>query len=178
MIRIRMILLAVMLILPGNVSAAFNTELVLQVDGVRGQSELQGHRGAIDVLSFDWGVGPTETKRPVICQKNLTITKKFDDASFDFAVAALTGELLRSVRLIAVQTGGELQPVDFLTISLLAVRVQSYQTSSANKQIIESVTFSFAEANMTYVPRDQGGRPLPQSQRTFNYQVPKTCLPK
>ena len=166
---------AVLLVLPARAFAA--SDFVLEISGIDGESIIDGHANDIDVVSFAWGVGPNEARRPAFCPKALSITKYLDAASPALAVAALSRQVLGEVKLFARRDVGD--PVEYLVVTLRNARVDSVQTggSSGEDRILETAAFSFAEVTVTYTPStSMGGVPPPP--KTFTYQAQKPCLPK
>ena len=167
------LLIGSLLLLPTMTHAATFDEF-LKIDGVPGESQDATHKNEIEVLSFAWGVGPNDARKPVTCPTTLTINKRFDAASPPLSLAALTKQRFGSARL-AVEKVGTL-PFEFLTITLGNVGVSRYQTgaSDTDTTLMESVELSFSTVTVEYTPQKpdgSAGTPV-----TFSYDVTKPCL--
>ena len=169
---LRALLIGILLLLPARVSAA--TDLILKLDGIEGESNIMGHEKEIDVVSFAWGVGPNDARRPVICPTELTINKLFDAASPSLALAALVKQPIPEGRLV-VRKGGD-TPVEYLKIDLRNVIVARYQTggTESDTALMESVDLSFTDIKVTYYTQKPDGS-LGDS-KSFTYTSTKPCL--
>jgi type VI secretion system secreted protein Hcp len=127
----------------------------LRIDGIPGESQNPRHRGEIEVESFSWsetylasaaGAGGTGK----VHVQDLHITKQIDKASPLLMLAAASGRHLTSAVLAAQRPGKE--PLDYLTISLGGVMVNSYQTGAAAGQPTpaDQVSFSFRQIEIVY----------------------------
>jgi len=153
------------------VSAA--TDLILKLDGIEGESNIMGHEKEIDVVSFAWGVGPNDARRPVTCPTTLTINKLFDAASPPLALAALTKQRFGPAVLTVEKTGSA--PLDYVKITLENVGVSRYQTGGdGSSPLMESVELSFSKITVDYTPQKPDG--TPGNPKIFDYSLTKPCL--
>jgi type VI secretion system secreted protein Hcp len=130
----------------------------LKIDGIAGESQDPRHQGEIEVESFSWsetflasaagagGAGKVHVQ-------DLHITKQIDKASPLLMLAAASGRHLTSAVLTAQRPGKE--PLDYLTISLGGVMVNSYQTGALAGQPVptDQVSFSFRQIEIVYRPQ-------------------------
>lgn len=168
---LKALVLAITLILPTNALASF--DLFLKIDGVLGESISDRHVNEIDVVSFAWGVGPNDARKPVTCPTELTINKLIDAASTPLALAALTKQRFAEARLLVRKPGDSGR--DFLIVTMRNVGVARYQTGGekAADTIMESVELTFTEVTVSYIPTTGPGRdgtPI-----SFTYQATKPC---
>lgn len=168
---LRALFVGALVMLPARLHAA--STFLLAIDGVQGESTVDGHVNEIDVRSFGWSVGPNGARRPVTCPTALTISKRFDAASPALALAALTKQRFATARLLGRTTGNE--PVDFVTIALANAGVSRYQTggAAADDALLETIELSFSDVTVTYTPHAPNGTALPP--RSFTYETTKPC---
>jgi type VI secretion system secreted protein Hcp len=127
----------------------------LRIDGIPGESQNPRHQGEIEVESFSWSetflasAAGTGGAGKVHVQ-DLHITKQVDKASPLLMLATASGRHLTSAVLAAQRPGTE--PLDYLTISLGGVMVNSYQTGAPAGQPgpVDQVSFSFRQIEIVY----------------------------
>jgi type VI protein secretion system component Hcp len=96
------------------------SEFVMRIAGIEGESQQEA--GAIDVLSFSWGIQAPST--PVgggggvgkVTFQDLTFTKKVDKASAALMRSCATGQHLPELTLVARKAGGKQQ--EYLVVTL------------------------------------------------------------
>jgi len=171
---LKILLIAILLLLPTSARACIYA--FLKIDGVPGESLNDKHQNEIDVVSFAWGVGPNDARKPVTCPTTLTITKLFDAASPPLTLAALTKQRFGAARLAVQKTGTGTAPFDFLKITLGNVGVSRYQTggSDTDTALVESLELSFSTVTVEYTPAKPDG--TPGTPTSFTYDVTKPCL--
>jgi len=137
-------------------------DFFLRIDGIAGESQNPRHQGEIEVESFSW----SETHLPPAAGasgagkvhiQDLHITKPVDKASPLLMLACASGRHITSAVLTAQRPGAE--PLDYLTISLASVMVNSYQTGAPAGQAApaDQVTFSFRQIEIVYRPQRPDG---------------------
>ncbi len=141
-----------------------------------GESVIDKHKDEIDVVSFAWGVGPNDARKPVTCATELTVTKLFDAASPALALAALLKQRFTEARLLVQKKTGDI-PSDLVTITMQNVAVVRYQTGGAetDNTLVESVGLGFTELTVSYQQQGPNGDAVGPP-RTFMYQSTKPCL--
>ncbi|MBK1682657.1 Hcp family type VI secretion system effector [Rhodoferax fermentans] len=134
----------------------------IKFDGVEGESSNKDHKGAVDVLSWSWGiatagqVGGTSTGKGKTVAEPLSFVHLYDKASPLLAKHCAAGKLFKTVVLTS-RKAGEGQK-DFLQVSLKEVHVTSVQPSCADGgEIIEAVTLTYRDIEFAYKPQDGKG---------------------
>ena len=137
----------------------------LQIEGVKGESLTKP--GAIEVTSFQWGVGrgissPTggasDRKAGAPGVRSITITKAVDKASPLFTKCMAAGCHYQKA-LLYVRKAGE-RPQDYLQYTLTDVTISSYHVNSGGDRPSESLTLNFAKIEMQYEKqKGQGEKP-------------------
>jgi type VI secretion system secreted protein Hcp len=134
----------------------------LKIDGIAGESQNPRHQGEIEVESFNWSEthltsAPGGSGAGKVHIQDLHITKQIDKASPLLMLAAASGLHFTSAVLAAQRPGKE--PLDYLTISLGDVTVNSYQIGAPAGQPVpaDQVSFSFRQIEIVYRPQRPDG---------------------
>jgi type VI secretion system secreted protein Hcp len=125
------------LALLSSVGLAYSAvDILLKIDGINGESVIDGHEDEIDVLSWNWGVtnaGSMDSGtgggsgRPQV--QDISIVKYVDRASPGLLFKCLNGEYLNEAILTVRKAGKD--PIEFLVITLSAVTVTSVSTGAS-----------------------------------------------
>jgi type VI secretion system secreted protein Hcp len=141
---------------PAAALAAVNA--YLYIDGVAGDATDAGHRGWIEVSSFQWGAGrgigsPTggsadrESSAPSVSE--IVVTKASDKASPMLSRCAATGCRYGSAILETRKAGGGEQMARY---ALSNVTISGYQPSSGGDRPSESLSLNFTKIEMRAAP--------------------------
>jgi len=127
----------------------------LKINGIPGESQNPRHQGEIEVESFGWSESYLASAGDTgkVHVQDLHITKPIDKASPLLMLACASGRHFTSAVLTAQRPGTE--PLDYLTISLGGVMVNSYQIEAPAGQPRPSdhVSFSFRQIEIGYRPQ-------------------------
>jgi type VI secretion system secreted protein Hcp len=136
----------------------------LWVDTVTGPSTSQ--TGAIDILSFSWGVSQTQTYGAGASGKeakagradfsNLTIMKVTDATTPLLMDHCASGNILSKVHIDYYKPVGDKQQCYF-RIYLKDALITSQQLSGSNENPTESVSFAFQAVEVGYAPETDPG---------------------
>jgi len=136
----------------------------LFIDGVEGPSTSK--TGAIDILSFSWGVSQHSTYGPGASGKeakagradfsNLTIMKVLDKTSPLLCDHCASGDILKDVYILYDKPVADKQD-DYFRIYLKDVLVTSVQLSGSNENPSESISFAFQAVEIAYKPEKDDG---------------------
>jgi len=137
-------------------------DFYVKITGMDGESQAEGHKGEIEVLSFSFGVSNSgrfdETGGGGGAGKS-----SFADLSFNSALgkagpklagASATGEHLGSAVLSCRKAGGK--QYDYLKITLTNVLVSSYQVGGSSGGDTPSESFSLNFSKIKYEYFEQG----------------------
>ena len=126
------------------------TDYLLEIDGIKGESQDEKHKDKIEVHSFSWGVdnssnvgvgGGGGTGKASF--SDLTFFKQADKASPLLFAAAATGEHIKKAVLTARKAGGKAGQIEYLIITLTDLMVSSYhQTGNAGDSSIPADSVS------------------------------------
>ena len=141
---------------------AVNAYLI--VDGLTGPSTSK--TGAIDILSFSWGVSQTSTYGAGASGKeakagradfsNLTIMKVLDATTPLLFDHCATGNILKEVHILYDKPVGDKQD-DYFRVWIKDALVTSVQLSGSNENPTESVTFAYQGVEIAYKPEADDG---------------------
>jgi type VI secretion system secreted protein Hcp len=121
-------------------AATFGQTMFLALDGVPGESQVEGFENTIEIGSYSWGV--TAGNPPSF--SNFSVVKLVDRASPKLLVRAAKGTVIPGGRLSVIKAGGE--QVEYLTYCFSQLRVKSVKgvgEDGAPDSLQESVAFSY-----------------------------------
>jgi type VI secretion system secreted protein Hcp len=130
-------------------------DMFLMLDGIKGESLDDKHKGEIDIESCSWGLAQTGTGKVDIADIN--IQKLVDKASPTLMLACANGKHITKGKL-TVRKAGE-SPLEYLTIDLESILVSSYQVSGANGGGVptESIALNFVKVKTEYWTQSDKG---------------------
>ena len=143
------------LLLTAGQAAAAAVDYFLEIDGVRGESV--SHPGAIELASFQWGVGrgissPTggmadrQGSAPSVSE--IVITKQTDSASPLLMRACANGVHFPRATIHVRKAGGE--QLEYLVYKLTDVVISSYQSGGHGHGQTDSLTLRFSRIEMEH----------------------------
>jgi type VI secretion system secreted protein Hcp len=137
-------------------------DMFLEIEGVRGESQDDKKKGAIDVLAWSWGASSNTTGRRTQCNiQDLSVTKWVDAASPDLLMGQLDGRVYPSATLTVRKAGGVTRDaaIEYIVIEFFDVRVTSVSTggSGGEDRLTENTSFNFSSATYSYTPQNPDG---------------------
>lgn len=139
-------------------------DMFIKLDGIKGESVDDKHKGEIDVLAWSWGVsnsgsahsGPGAGAGKANVQ-DLSLTKYIDKSSADLMLAACNGKHFPTATLY-VRKAGE-KPLEYIKIEMTEVLITSVSTggSGGEDRLTENVTLNFAKVKYEYTPQKKDG---------------------
>jgi type VI secretion system Hcp family effector len=132
----------------------------MKFDGIEGGSESKDHKGAVDVLSWNWGVTTTSTTsgtgggagRPRAHE--FRIVHHYDLASPHLASFAATGKHLKDATLNVARPGAR---KDFLIVTMKDLVVTEVLVSGDEEVVDEEVALQPAWIRFDYAEPGPGG---------------------
>jgi type VI secretion system secreted protein Hcp len=139
-------------------------DMFLMLDGIKGESADDKHKGEIDIESFSWGLaqsgsgnrgGGSGTGKVDIA--DITIQKQVDKASPTLMLACANGKHIAKGKL-TLRKAGE-NPLEYLTVDLESILVSSYQVSGSNGGGVpsESISLNFVKVKSEYWTQSDKG---------------------
>jgi type VI secretion system secreted protein Hcp len=139
-------------------------DITLKVEGVDGESVINGHEGEIDILAYSWGMnqsgsmhiggGGGSGKANI---QDISLTKYIDKSSISLMRNCLNGAHLGEAVLTVRKAGKD--PVDYMVITMTPVLVTSVSTggSGGEDRLTENITLNFAKVKTSYTPQKEDG---------------------
>lgn len=114
----------------GSLTAA--SDYLLELDGIKGESTDDRHRGSIEIQSFSWGLSNSGTTAAgggggtgKVSFQDFHFTTKLGKASPQLIMACATGQHIKSAKLFVRKQGTE--QLDYYVITLSDCLVSSFQ---------------------------------------------------
>jgi type VI secretion system secreted protein Hcp len=140
-------------------------DMFLMLDGIKGESGDDKHKGEIDLESFSWGMSQmgsghrsTGLGTGKVEVKDINITKLIDKASPSLMLACANGKHIPKGK-ITVRKAGE-NPLDYLTIDMEGIMVSDYQTGGSDngtEKPMENVALNFSKIKVEYWTQNEKG---------------------
>lgn len=141
-------------------------DILLEIDGIKGESRIKGFEDQIDVLSWNWGMVQSGTTHlgkggggGKVAVNDITFSKYVDASTPKLIKLCATGAHKPKATLTVRKAGGD-SPVDYLVIDMNTVMVTSYNTGGANDgldRVQETISLNFSKVKVTYTPQDEAG---------------------
>jgi type VI secretion system secreted protein Hcp len=141
-------------------------DMILDIDGVQGESQKDGFKDKIDIFAYSLsannpssvatGAGSGAGKVSI---SSINVTKMVDKASASLFLSCCNGKHYSKAKLTVREAGGD-SPVDYLVMDFEQVYVDSvsWGGSSGGDKPSENVSFSFAKVKFTYMEQDEKGQ--------------------
>jgi len=140
-------------------------DMFLMLDGIKGESGDDKHKGEIDLESFSWGLNQTGSGHRSsglgtgkVDINDINVSKLIDKSSPSLMLACASGKHIPKGK-ITVRKAGE-NPLDYLTIDLEGILVSAYQTSGnegSPEKLRENVALNFAKVKIEYWTQNEKG---------------------
>jgi len=139
-------------------------DIILNIEGVTGESKIQGFEGKIDILSWNWGLtnsgdmhmgtGGGSGKVDV---HDISLSKYIDKATPALIRACCNGSHFNKADLVVRKAGGN--AVEYLKIELEKVLVSNINSGGGggDDRIMEDLSLNFAQYKLTYTPQEDDG---------------------
>jgi type VI secretion system secreted protein Hcp len=150
-------------------------DMFLKIDGIKGESLDDKHKGEIEVLSWSWGVsqsahagggGGRSTGKANV--QDVTFTKYLDKASPILLKYCLSGKHIKEAQLTVRKAGDK--PLEYLKLKLKDAIVSSVSTggSGGEDRLTENVSINFGNVAYEYVPQKADGSGDPAVPMTWD----------
>lgn len=150
---------------------------------VKGESADSKHKGAIQVLAWNWGLSQSGSMQTStgggsgkVNVQDLSFTKYVDKATPTLMLGLCQGKHYESVTLIVRKAGGS-DALEYLKIEMSRVMVSAMSTggSGGEDRLTENVVLNFAEVKLSYQPQnDKGGKEGGEISANYNIRENKS----
>jgi type VI secretion system secreted protein Hcp len=139
-------------------------DMLLQIEGVQGESQIEGKGGWIDIMSYSLGasnpssVGTGQgSGAGKVSVSSLSIQKFIDKSTPILFLKCCSGKHFDKAKLIVREAGDK--PVEYLVLDFEQVYVDniSWGGASGGGKPTESISLSFATVKIEYYPQNADG---------------------
>jgi type VI secretion system secreted protein Hcp len=139
-------------------------DMFLKLDGIKGESSDDKHKGEIDVLAWSWGASQTGTAHSGAGGgggkanfQDLSVTKWVDKSSHSLLKAVSVGQHIAKAHL-TVRKAGE-KPLEYIKLTMEKCLITSVSTggSGGEDRLTENITINFGKYNFEYTPQKEDG---------------------
>ena len=141
-----------------------SVDMFLKIEGVKGESQDDSHKGEIDVLSWNWGMTQSGTTHMgagggsgKVSVQDLSITKYVDSASPAIMQKCCNGSHFPEATLTVRKAGGS--PVEYVKIKMKEVLISSVSSGGNGDmdRVTENITLNFSWFEHTYTEQTEDG---------------------
>lgn len=141
--------------------------LILELDGVTGESKFENFEGKIDVEAFAWGVsngaaahiGGGASGGGIGQMSDVSLTKSVDAASPTLMYYSYSGDHIANGTLHVFESGGQ-QKVEYMTLKMTEIYITSVSFAghgSSDGKPSENVSMACAQLEYTYTQQAETG---------------------
>jgi len=145
-------------------------EIFLKIDGLKGESPVDGHQDDIQVLDWKWGTEQTGTAHVgmggsagKVVVKDLVVTKHVDKATPELFKASCNAKVFKEA-VLTMRKASE-KPLEYLKIKMSDVQISKMDIDSkmdiggnGNEDLLtEYVSLHFAQVEVEYTPQKSDG---------------------
>lgn len=139
-------------------------DMVLELDGIKGESIVDKHTDAIDVLAWSWGASNTGSGHMgggsgtgKVNIQDISLTKYVDKATPTLLQFCSNGKHINKGTLF-VRKAGE-KPLEYVKVTLEQILVTGVQTggSGGEDRLTENLTLNFEKVEVVYTMQNKDG---------------------
>lgn len=141
------------------------TDFFLKIDGVKGESSDDKHKGEIDITSFSWGCSNGGASASgggggagKVSYQDLHFTTEVSSASPELMLGCATGKHYAKATLVVRKAGGGQH--EYYTVTMTDLVVSSYQSgghASGDPKPTDQFSLNFAKIEFEYKPQKPDG---------------------
>ena len=153
------------------------SDYLLEIDGIKGESQDKKHGGTIEVSSFSWGMSQPASAASgggagsgKVSFQDIHFTTTVSKASPPLAQACAAGTHIKKATLFVRKAGGKQD--DFYTVLLEDCIVSSYQSGGSGDQLpSEQVSINFSKIKFEYKEQAADGSLKGATPMTWNVKT-------
>ena len=139
-------------------------DIILKLDGVKGECKIDQHKEQIDVLSWSWGCSQSGTTHVgggggsgKVAVQDIHVTKYLDASSSTLFRFSCNGKHVAKGTLL-VRKAGE-NPVDYLQIDMDEIIITSVTMggSGSEDRLTENISLNFSKFKFEYFTQEDTG---------------------
>ena len=139
-------------------------DMFLKIEGIKGESSDDKHKGEIEVLSWSWGASQTGTMHQgsgggagKANVQDITVTKYIDRSTPLLLQQCMKGAHIKEATLTVRKAGGT--PLEYIKIKMESALISSVSVggSGGEDRLTENIAINFAKVGMDYVPQKADG---------------------
>jgi type VI secretion system secreted protein Hcp len=152
------------------------SDFLLEIEGIKGESHIEGHKEWIDVLAYSWGMSQAGIGHSgggsgagKVSVQDMSVTKFTDASSAALMLACCTGKHIPKATLVARKAGDK--PLTYVKITLTDVLVSSYQSGGSggsDERQTENIALNFTKFKFEYMKQDEKGAGKPAGEAHFD----------
>jgi type VI secretion system secreted protein Hcp len=161
-------------------AAQYVLKLKLEKGGdVVGESDLEGHKGELEIDSFAWGtVNPGRLGRHEgsdSSAQDFNLTMNTCTASPVLMQACAMGDPIKEFTLTLLKSVGGEKPEEYMKWKITEAFISSYQIGGSSGVPTDSFSINFKVIEVEFKEQAKGGKPTKPFKGTFDYgsQKPK-----
>lgn len=141
------------------------SDYLLELDGVKGESQDKKHAGTIEIESFSWGAtnsgahaGGTGGGAGKVSFQDIHFTTRVNKASPLLAMRCASGEHIKKATLFVRKQGKDQQ--DYYKVTMEDLIVSSYQSGGSegsNALPVDQFSLNFTKVKFEYAPQKADG---------------------
>jgi type VI secretion system secreted protein Hcp len=134
--------------------------MFLKMDGVTGHARDADFKGAIEVVSWSWGLQapsalPGQAPAGRAALSELVVVKRVDQSSPTLMQYLRNHKIIPTVSLSVRKAGTT--PLEYYRIELTNARLTSLTDESENADLTERLRIGFAKVKVSYIPQSNTG---------------------
>jgi type VI secretion system secreted protein Hcp len=139
-------------------------DMFLKLEGIKGESADDKHKGEIDVLAWSWGASQSGTMHTgggggagKANFQDVSVTKWIDKSSHALLKAVAVGQHIKSA-MLTVRKAGE-KPLEYYKLTMNDCLISSVSTggSGGEDRLTENISINFGNFTMEYTPQKEDG---------------------
>lgn len=157
------------------------SDYLLEIEGIKGESQDHKHKGTIDVSSFSWGASQPGGFHSgggggagKVSYSDISFTKGADKASPVLMEFCATGDHLKKAVLYVRKAGKEAQ--EYYQVTLQDILISSFSNgghSGGDSSVSETFSLNFAKIQFEYKEQDATGKLLGSSKGGYDLKAGK-----
>jgi type VI secretion system secreted protein Hcp len=145
---------------------AMASDYLLQIDGIKGESQDDKHKDTIEILSFSWGASNTAVSSSgtgggagKVSYQDVVLTTSVNKSSPLLMLACASGQHIKKCILYVRKQGGGQQ--DYYTVTLEDVLISQYKSEGmldgTTTVPIDQFSLNFTKITFEYKPQKADG---------------------